>query len=152
MLVAVAALACSVLASLALALHAATARPRHGSCQAFITLKRRYLSVSRALHVLSSCVLCLWRRLPLVCLKLFVGVCTRRACSFLLLFAYISQSNTASVELRPRVWRAVAFLRWVRVQSCSTWLILIARCCFGGMCVLDGLAACLRMCRFCCFR
>ena len=37
--VAAAALACSVSASLALALmHAATARPRHGSCQALITL------------------------------------------------------------------------------------------------------------------
>ena len=44
------------MASLALALHAsATARPRHGSCQTLITLTRRPLSVSRVLHVLSSC-------------------------------------------------------------------------------------------------
>jgi len=32
-------------------------RPRHGSCQTLITLTRRSLSVSRALRVLSSCVL-----------------------------------------------------------------------------------------------
>ena len=32
-------------------------RPRHGSCQTSITLTRRSLSVSRALRVLSSCVL-----------------------------------------------------------------------------------------------
>ena len=59
LVIAEAALACSVLASLACALHAATARPQHGSFQTLITLTRRPLSVSRALHVLSSCVLCL---------------------------------------------------------------------------------------------
>ena len=41
-----------------------------------ITLTRQPLSVSRALHVLNSCVLT-WRRLPLICLKLLVGVCVR---------------------------------------------------------------------------
>ena len=83
-LVAAAALACSVLASLALALHAATARPRHGSCQTLITLTRRPLSVSRALHVFSSCVLCLAP--PAVDLLEPLGrcVCTRRACCFCL--------------------------------------------------------------------
>ena len=83
-LVAAAALACRVLASLALALHTATAQPRHGTCQAWITLTRRYLSVSRALHVLSSCVLCLAP--PAVDLLEALGrcVCTRRACCFCL--------------------------------------------------------------------
>ena len=83
-LVAAAALACSVLASLALALHAADARPRHGSFQTLITLTRRSLSASRALHVLSSCVLCLAP--PAVDLLEDLGrcVCTRRACCFCL--------------------------------------------------------------------
>ena len=73
-----------LLASLALALHAATAQPRHGTCQALITLTRRSLSVSRALHVLSSCVLCLAP--PAVDLLEALGrcVCTRRACCFCL--------------------------------------------------------------------
>ena len=55
------ALACSVLALQELALHAAaTAGPRHVCYQAIIALVRRPLSISRALHVLSSCViLCL---------------------------------------------------------------------------------------------
>ena len=63
-LVAAAALACSsVLASLALALHAATAGPQHSSFQSTIALSLSRgdpppLSVSRALHVISSCVLC----------------------------------------------------------------------------------------------
>ena len=63
--------------SLPFALHAATARPRHGSSQAFITLTRRPLSVSRALHVLSFCVLCLAP--PAVDLLKALGrcVCTR---------------------------------------------------------------------------
>ena len=90
MLVAVAALACSVLASLALALHAATARPRHGSCQALIPLMRQPLSVSRALHVLSSCVLCLAP--PAVDMLIeALGRCVRvYETGLLLLFAYIA--------------------------------------------------------------
>jgi len=59
----------------------------------------------------------------------------------------------ASVEPLPQGSRSVAFPRWlhVDVQSCSTWLIviLIVLCCFGGLCVRDGLAACLRMSYFC---
>ena len=137
--------ACSVLASLALALHAATARPRHGSCQALITLTRRPLSVSRALHVLSSCVLCAWRRLPLICLKLLVGVCVRDGLR-LAASVCVCRTSAASVELLPQGWRAVASPRWLHVQSCSTWLIV--RCCFGGLCVVrDGLAATVCACR-----
>ena len=89
-LVAAAALACSVLASLALTLHAATARPRHGSCQTLITLTRRPLSVSRALHVLSSCVLCLAPPAVELLEALDWCVCTRRQTGLLLLFAYIA--------------------------------------------------------------
>ena len=62
----------------ACALHAATAQPRHGTCQALITLTRRPLSVSRALHVRSAHAFCTWRRLPLICWKLLVGVCCVR--------------------------------------------------------------------------
>jgi len=83
---------CSVLASsLALALHAAaTARPRHGSCQTLVTLTRRPLSVSRALHVLSSCVLCLAPPAVDLLKALDRCVCTRRACCFCLVFVYIA--------------------------------------------------------------
>jgi len=119
-------------------------RPRHGSCQTLITLTRRPLSVSRAPHVLSSRVLCLAP--PAVDLLEALGrcVCTRRACCFCL---RMSQCSAATGELLPRGWRAVAFPWWLHVQSCSTWLvvILIVRCCFGGLCVRDRLAACLRM-------
>ena len=72
-------------ASLALALDAATARPRHGSCQTLIILTQRPLSVSRALHVLSSCVLC--SAPPAVDLLEALDrcvICTRRACCFCL--------------------------------------------------------------------
>ena len=120
-----------------------TARPRHGSCQTLITLTRRSLSVSRALHVLSSCVLCAWRRLLLICWKLLIGVCVRDG---LAASVCVYRTFAASVELRPRGWRAVAFPRWLhlRDQDDSTWLIviLIVRCCFGGLCVRDGLGAC----------
>ena len=78
-LVAAAALACSVLASLALALHAATSGPRHGSFQALISLTRRHLSSAcHARFMCSAPALCAWRRVPLICcLKLLVGVCVR---------------------------------------------------------------------------
>ena len=71
----------------ALALHAATAQPRRGTCQALITLTRRPLSVSRALHVLSSCVLCLAP--PAVDLLEALGRCVYET-GLLLLFAYIA--------------------------------------------------------------
>ena len=79
-------------------------------------------------------------------------VCTRRVCCFCL---RISQIALLLLLLSfPRGWRAVAFPRWLHVRSCSTWLIviLIVRCCFGGLCVPDGLAACLLMSHVCCFR
>ena len=123
----------------------ATARPRHGSCQTLITLTRR--PVTRALHVLSSRVLCL--ALPAVDLleALDRGVCTRRACCSVCVY----RTSAASVELLPRGWRAVAFPRWLHDQiSSSTWLIviIIVRHCFGGLCVRDRLAACLRTSHF----
>ena len=128
-----------------------TARPRHGSYQTLITLTRRPLSVSRALHVLNSCVL-IWRRLPLICLKLLVGVCVQGGPAA---SVCVYRTSAAFVELRPRGWRAGAFPYWHHYQSGLMWLIviLIVRCCFGGLlCVRDGLAACLRMSHFCCFR
>ena len=41
------------------------------------SLTRRSLSVSRALHACSAHAFCARRRLPLICLKLLVGVCIR---------------------------------------------------------------------------
>ena len=59
----------------------------------------------------------------------------------------VCRTSAASVELLPRGWRAVAFPRSLHVQSCSTWLILIVRCCFGGLCVRGGLACSVCICR-----
>ena len=131
------------MASLVLALHAATARPRRGSCQTLITLTRRTLSVSRALHVFSSCrpAFCAWRRLPLICWKLLIGVCVRDG---LAASVCVYRNSAASVELLPRGWHAVAFPRWLHVRSYSTWLIvsLMVRCCFGGLCLVCTRQAC----------
>ena len=69
-------------------------------------------------------------------------VCTRRLVFYLL---RIYRTSAASVELVPRGWRTIgiAFPPWRHVQSCSKWLIptviviLIVRCCFGGLCVYE---------------
>ncbi len=109
-LVVAAALACSVLALLALdALHAATAWPPHEICQSLITLMWRLLSVSRALHMLSSCdsVLCLAP--PAVDLLEALGRCVYET-GLLLLFA-LCRTFADLVELLPRGWRALAFPR-----------------------------------------
>ena len=112
-----------------------------------ITLTRRPLSVSRALHVLSSCVLCLAPPAVDLLKALALGwlVCTRWACCFCL---RMSATFVASVELLPRGWRAVTLprCRLLHVQICSTWLILMVCCCFGGLCVRDGLAASVCVC------
>ena len=67
-----------------------------------------------------------WRRRPLICWKLLVGVACVYKTGLLLLFAHVALS-AFSVELRPRGLRAVAFPRWLHVQSCSAWLILMVR-------------------------
>ena len=87
-----------------------------------------------------------WRRLPLICSRLLVAVCV---CVRVGLAASVCVCRTfaASVELLPWGWRAVAFPRWLHVQSCSTCLILIVRCCFGGLRVRDGLASSVCVCR-----
>ena len=66
---------------------------------------------------------CAWRRLPLICLKLFVGVCVRDG---LAASVCVYRTSAASVELRPRGWRAVAFPCWLhlRDRSGSPWLIV----------------------------
>ena len=68
-----------------------------------------------------------------------------------LLLVCACRTSAASVEALPRGSRAVAFPRWLQGLRCSTWLILIVilivRCCFGGLCIRDRLAACLRMSR-----
>ena len=116
------------MASLALALHAAIAQPRHGSCQTLITLTRRPLSVSLrascAHQLLRSDCFCAWRRLLLICWKLLIGVCVRDG---LAASVCVYRTSAASVEPRPRGWRAVAFPRWLHDQSesGSTWLIVI---------------------------
>ena len=105
-------------------------------------LTRRPLSVSHALHMLSSCVLCLAP--PAADLLEAPGrsVCTRRACCFC---SRMSRTFAVSVELLPRSWRAVTFPRLLHVLSCSTWLIIRCYCfSFGGLCdlcVRDRLAA-----------
>ena len=80
----------------ALALHTATARPRHGSCQALIILTRRPLSVSRALHVLRSCVLCLAPPALDLLEALDRCECTRRARCFCLRISHFCCFRSAS--------------------------------------------------------
>ena len=81
-----------------------------------------------------------WRRLLLICWKLLIGVCVRDG---LAASVCVYRTSAASVELRPRGWRAVAFPRWLhlllRDRSGSPWLIVIlmVRCCFGGLCVYE---------------
>ena len=74
---------------------------------------------------------CAWRRLPLICWKLLIGVCVRDG---LAASVCVYRTSAASVELHPRGWRAVAFPRWLhlRDRSGSPWpiVILMVRCCF----------------------
>ena len=94
-----------------------------------------------------------WLRLPLICLKLFVGVCARDG---LAAFVCVCRTSAAFVaELLPRGWRTIAFPR-CSLASCSKlldvahshgssllrWLVCTRRACLF----------CLRMWHFCCFR
>ena len=139
------------LASPALALHAATAGPRHGSCHALITLTRRPLGVSRALHVLSSCVLCLAPPAVDLLEALVRCVCTSRACCFCLRMSHFCCFRSASSSgLARRHFTSLSLascsnlldvahshgLSLLRRLVCTRWA-----CCF-----------CLRMWHICCFR
>ena len=86
----------------------------------------------------SAPAFCAWRRLPLICLKLLVGVCVRDG---LVASVCVYRASAASVELLPRAWRAVAFPLWLHVRSCSTWLTisLMVRCCLGACVYETGL-------------
>ena len=80
----------------------------------------------------SAPAFCAWRRLPLNCWKLLIGVCVRdgrRACCFCLRISHFCCFRP-SVEELPRGWRTVAFPRWLHVLSCLTWLIV--RCCINS--------------------
>ena len=77
--------------------------------------------MSLALHVLNSYVLT-WRRLPLICWKLLIGVCLRGGPAA---SVCVYRTSAASVERLRRGWRAVAFPCWHHYQSGSTWLIVI---------------------------
>ena len=106
------------------------ARPRHGSCQAMIALMRRPLSSAcHARFMCSAPAFYAWRRLPLICLTLLVGVYVRDG---LVASVCVCRTSAASVQFLPRGSRAVAFPRWLHVLSCLTWLIV--RCCIGGLC------------------
>ena len=113
------------------------------TCQALITLVRHGgdPSAGHARFVCSTPPFFAWRRLPLICLKLFLlrSLCVyETVCCFCLRMSQFS----ATLDFLPRGWRAVTFPRWLHVQSCSTWLILsIFGCCFGGLRVRDGLAS-----------
>ena len=96
-------------------------------------------SVCHARFRCSAPAFCAWRRPPLICLKLLVGVYVRDG---LAASVCVYRTCAASVELLPRGWRALDFPRWLHDQSCLTWatrliVILIVRCCFGGSCVYE---------------
>ena len=93
----------------------------------------------------SAPAFCARRRLLLICWKLLIGVCVRDGLAVSAGCVY--RTSAASVERLPRGWRAVAFSRWLHVQICSPWLIviLIVRCCFGGLVCNTRQACCLRV-------
>ena len=78
---------------------------------------------------------CAWRRLLLICWKLLIGVCVRDG---LAASVCVYRTSAASVELRPRGWRAVAFPCWlhlfvieaVRRGSLSfSWFVVASAAC-----------------------
>ena len=97
-------------------------------------------SACHARFMCSETAFCAWRRLPLICLKLLVSVCVRDG----LLSICVYRTSAASVELIPRGWRAVAFPRGFMFKAVRSGsfdiptcviVILIVRCCVGGLCV-----------------
>ena len=60
--------------------------------------------------------------------------------------------QAAEATFLDEAWISTHYWDFESYQSGSTWLvvilILIVRCCFGGLCVRDGLAASLRMSHF----
>ena len=110
----------------------------------------RAVALPRWLQVLSRST---WLIVILIVRCCLGGLCVRDG---LAASVCVYRTSAASVELRG--WRAVAFPRhWLHDQSGSTWLIVIlmVRCCFGGLCVYETgllLVWCLRMSHFCCFR
>ena len=108
--------------------HAATARPQRGSSQAMmVALTRRPLS--SACHTRFMCsahaVLCLVP--PAVDLHEALGrcVCVRDGLAAYVCDLRICHTSADPVELLPGGWRDVAFPRWLHVQSCSMWLMLV---------------------------
>ena len=69
----------------------------------------------------SAPAFCAWRRLPLICLKLLIGVCVRDG---LAASVCVYRTSAAFVGPLPRGSRAVAVPLWLQVLSCSTWLIV----------------------------
>ena len=126
--------------------------PRHGSFQALITLTRRPLSTSRALHVLSSCVLCL---APPAVDNLLEAlgrcVCTSRACCFCLRMSHFCCFRSA-----PSSGLARRHFTSLSLASCSNLLdvahshglLLLRRL----VCTRWACCFCLRMWHICCFR
>ena len=91
----------------------------------------------------SAPAFCAWRRLPLICLKLFVGVCARDG---LAAFVCICRTSAAFVaELLPRGWRTIAFPR-CSLASCSK-LLDVAHS--HGSSLLRWLVCTRRACLFC---
>ena len=87
-------------------------------------------SVCHARFRCSAPAFCAWRRPPLICLKLLVGVYVRDG---LVASVCVCRTSATSVEPLRRGSRAVAFPHWLHVLRCSTWLIV--RCCINS-CVL----------------
>jgi len=78
---------------------------------------------------------CAWRRLLLICWKLLIGVCVRDG---LAASVCVYRTPAASVELRPRGWRVVAFslvgfifvIEAVRRGSLSfSWFVVASAAC-----------------------
>ena len=134
------------MASLALALHAATAGPRHGSCQALMTLTRR-ASACHARFMCSAPAFCAWRCLPLVCSKLLIGVCVQDglAASVCVYLSLMLLPLSIFLRVGASLLSLAGFMfKAARLGSFSVLFVVPS-----ASCVRDGLASflfCLLLC------
>ena len=87
--------------------------------------------------------LCAWRRLLLICWKLLIGVCVRDG---LAASVCVYRTSAASVELRPRGWRAVALPRWLHLRDQSGSRFDVAHCHSHGSLLLRRLVCTRQAC------
>ena len=91
---------------------------------------------------------CAWRRLPLICWKLLIGVCVRDG---LVASVCVYRVSAASVELLPRrrFPSLASYLKLFDVSHCHSHGSLLLR---RHVCTRRACCFCLCISHFCCFR